>query len=353
MEPNLIILNVRRQHASSNTVYHALYGHFFLGIAKKDLAVIYGKSRSTIFEWFSKYEKNGFYRRKQREQVFKKFNTIMREWLVHLYQIEPFLFLDEAKQRFQQQFQLSISVSSICTILHDSGLSWKTIERRAIQIREDEIIRFVKEMLSVPWDIYNLVFLDEVSFDNKDMLRKKGYGVVGQKLIYRGEFCRKPRVSFLCFLGLNGMLDSFWTEGTFNRQKFFNCCRTFALNNPHVQRYPGFHSVWILDGARIHCDANIIRYFRSIGIIPIFLPAYCPFFNPIEFVFGQIKQHLRRTHQEKGSILKEVCIAMNAFKVYECKNTFENCGYLPGGVFLPEKGLEQDPHYLDFNITPE
>ncbi|XP_065078522.1 uncharacterized protein LOC135701608 [Ochlerotatus camptorhynchus] len=350
---NIIIQNIRGQHASSNTVYHALYGHYFLGISKKDLSIIYGKCRSTIYEWFFKYERDGIFRRKQRLQVFKKFSTDMRDWLVNLYQNEPFLFLDEAKQRFQQRFLLSISVSSICTILHESGLTWKTIERRAINIREDEIVRFVKEMLAVPWDLFNLVFLDEVSIDNKDMLRKKGYGVVGQKLIYRGEFCRKPRVSFLCFLGINGMLDSFWTEGTFNRHKFFRCCRNFAINNPHVQRYPGFHSIWVLDGARIHCDANIIRYFRSIGIIPIFLPPYCPFFNPIEIIFGLIKAYLRRNYRETGSILKEVCAAMSAFKVYECKQIFEYCGYLPGGVFLAEKGLDQDPKYMDFNIIPE
>ena len=100
-------------------------------------------------------------------------------------------------------------------------MTWKCIERRAIQIREDEITRFVRELLSIPWDLSNLVFLDEVSFDNREMLRKKGYGVVGKKVIFRGDFCRKPRVSFLCFLGVGGMNDSFWTDGTFNRLKFF------------------------------------------------------------------------------------------------------------------------------------
>lgn len=79
----------------------------------------------------------------------------------------------------------------------------------------------MRELLAIQWDIYNLVFLDEVSFDNQDMLRRKGYGVIGQKIIYRGEFCRKPRVSCLCFLGVNGMLDTFTTDGTFTRIKFF------------------------------------------------------------------------------------------------------------------------------------
>ncbi|XP_062560009.1 uncharacterized protein LOC134224614 [Armigeres subalbatus] len=350
---NIIIKNVRHRHAGINTVYHALYGHYFLGISKKDLATIYGKAKSTICEWFVKFQRDGLFQRKQRQQVFKKFSAAKRDWLVNLYQKEPFLFLDEAKLRFQRHFQQSISVSSICTILHESGLSWKTIERRAIQIRDDEIVRFVKEMLSIPWDTFSLVFLDEVSFDNKDMLRKKGYGVIGQKLIYRGEFVRKPRVSFLCFLGVNGMLDSFYTDGTFNRQKFFNCCRNFALNNPNVHQYPGFHSIWILDGARIHCDANIVRYFRSIGIMPIFLPPYCPFFNPIEIVFGLVKAYLKRNYCQDRSVLKEVCTSMSAFKVFDCKKIFENCGYLPGGVFLPEKGLAQDPKYMDLNIVPE
>lgn len=177
---NVISCNVRRKHAASNTVYHALYGYYFLGISRKDLSVIYGKALSTICEWIAKYEKNGYFSRKQRAQVYKKFGSGMRQWIIDLYRKDPVLFLDEAKQKFQLHFHQSISVSSMCIILHEAGFSWKTIERRAIQIRDDEIIRFCKEMLAIPWDVYNLVFLDEVAFDNRDMLRKKGYGVIGK-----------------------------------------------------------------------------------------------------------------------------------------------------------------------------
>ncbi|XP_021699258.1 uncharacterized protein LOC110676282 [Aedes aegypti] len=349
---NVIISNIQRKHASPNTVYHALYGHYFLGISRKDLALIYGKALSTICKWISKYEEHGYFTRKQRDQVYKKFGSVMRQWVIDLYRKEPVLFLEEAKHKFQLHFHQTISVSSIWVILHEAGFSWKSIERRAIQIRDDEIIRFVKELLSIQWDLYNLVFLDEVAFDNRDMLRNKGYGVVGQKIIYRGEFCRKPRVSFLCFLGLNGIVESFWTEGTFNRTKFFDCCRKFALTNPHVQQYPGFHSVWIMDGAKIHCDPNIIRYLRSIGIIPIFLPPYCPFFNPIEVVFGLMKQFLRKHHHENSPILRDVCGTVDRFKTFSTKHIFEHCGYFGGGVFLPEKGLGQDPKDMDFNIMP-
>lgn len=127
--------------------------------------------------------------------------------------------------------------------------------------------------------------------DNQGLLRTKSYEIVGKKLYYRGEFKRQPRISMLVFLGQNGILDSFKTDGTFTRVKFFECCKEFALGGL-CQKYPGRNSVWILDGAKIHCHPSIIRYLRSLGILPIFLPPYTPFFNPIEIIFGVVKKHL-------------------------------------------------------------
>lgn len=150
-------------------------------------------------------------------------------------------------------------------------MSWRTLEKRAIQIRDSEIVKFFEELNAIGWAYSNLVFLDEVAMDNQGLLRKKGYGVVGKKLLYRGEFKRQPRISMLVFLGQNGVLDSFKTDGTFTRLKFFQCCKEFAIGGS-CQKYPGRNYVWILDGAKIHCHPSIVRYLRSLGILPIFLP---------------------------------------------------------------------------------
>lgn len=195
---------------------------------------------------------------------------------------------------------MSISASYICKILHENNFSWKTLEIRAIQIKDQEIKKFFTN-----WTPSNgttrLVFLDEISVDNHGLVRPKGYGIVSKKLIFRGEFNRKPRMSWLCFLGQGGILETYETEGTFSRQKFFDCCKDFALGGIcHV--YPGQHSVWILDGAKIHCHPAIIRYLRSIGIIPIFLPPYTPFLNPIEILFGIVKNHLKKTFAKSTKI---------------------------------------------------
>lgn len=340
---NVILNNVSRQRASSNTKYHCLYGYYFLGISRAKLSVVYKKSKSTVSSWILSYEKDGLLSTKQRVQIYKKFRTEHRHWIVQQYKRNPVLFLDECSDLFYRHFQVTISAASICRILHAEGLTWKALERRAIQIREDEIFRFCSDLGSIEWDLFNLVFLDEVSIDNRDMLRNRGYGVKGEKLVFRGEFIRRPRVSFLCFLGQNGMLDSFETEGTFTRKIFFECCQKFALNNPKVFQYPGLHSVWILDGARIHCDPNIVLYLRSIGILPVFLPPYCPFYNPIEVIFGVTKKIMKRTYKEncKENLSHTAISTFTEFSNYDCTKIFRHCGYLPGGHFNPQVGLSK------------
>ena len=110
--------------------------------------------------------------RKDVEIVTRKYSGEKRQWLVDLYKARPILFLDEAKYEFDREFNTQISRSYISVILREAGLTWKVLERRAIQISEADVIRFCKDMLTFPWILQSLVFLDEVSFDNRDMLRK-------------------------------------------------------------------------------------------------------------------------------------------------------------------------------------
>ena len=60
-------------------------------------------------------------------------------------------------------------------------------------------------------------------------------------------------------------------------------------------------SVWILDGALIHIDDDaMIDYLFSVGVDALFLPSYCPFFNPIEYVFGVLKSQCKKLQPKRG-----------------------------------------------------
>jgi transposase len=185
-----IINQLTSTHASENTKYHCLYMYFFQGISVSDLAKYFLKHHSTIREWIYRYENGEGVSLKSRYAVYKNFGLEKRVWIVDLYRRSPVLYLEEAKLKFIENFNASISASTICIILKESGLTWKVLERRALQIKIDDVSRFCSDLINTPWILENLLFLYEVSLDNRGMLRRKGYGFVGQKLVYRGEFNR-------------------------------------------------------------------------------------------------------------------------------------------------------------------
>lgn len=333
-----ILNEVKNKQASENTKAHCIYDHFFLGMKVTSLSNIYCKSTSTITSWIKKFSEEGSLSRKEIKIIHKKFSSDQREWVVNQYLQTPIHLRNEVQHMFFKQYSSKISTTSISNILREAGMTWQKLERRAMQLNSNDIIRFSKEMMEINWLPHNLVFLDEVSFDNQDMLRKNGFGIQGQRLVYRGEFNRSVRYSLLCFLGVEGILETYLTEGTFTRHKFVEFCRDFALSS-NVEQSPGIHSIWVMDGAKIHVSEELVTYFRSLRIHIIYLPAYAPFYNPIEVVFGWAKTVFRKVHKENSKKILE-CIGetMNHFVNKSMEKLFRKCGY-EDGKFDPSYGL--------------
>ncbi|KAG6974519.1 hypothetical protein JG688_00003033 [Phytophthora aleatoria] len=120
--------------------------------------------------------------------------------------------------------------------------------------------------------------------------------------------------------------------------EFVQCCQDLlhAVRGP-IRQYPGPNSVWIMDGATIHRHPAIIHYLRSVGVVPIFLPAYCPFFNPIEFLFGYIKRSFQRNYSESSErdLTPFVAKTFERFRGFNMRKVFEHCGWKIQGYFDP------------------
>ncbi|OWZ11046.1 hypothetical protein PHMEG_00015987, partial [Phytophthora megakarya] len=114
-----------KQHAHPNTVFHCLYGYYNLGYSRKELARVYNKTERTISNW------------------------VRIQWLYQYYQEKPLSYLDEAQTVFTQAHRVAISKTSVWRIIHDFGLTWKVLERRAMHVKESDISRFVEELSNV------------------------------------------------------------------------------------------------------------------------------------------------------------------------------------------------------------
>ncbi|KAJ3379238.1 hypothetical protein HDU80_002534 [Chytriomyces hyalinus] len=119
-----VLAVVSGSHASPQVKAYCMYMHFYLGLS----------------EWVAAYERGEDLSWKQKANARRKFGVGRRKWLVDLYKARPVLLLEEAKKLFQARFSTSISASHISFILREAGLSWKVIERRAIQINQEDVI---------------------------------------------------------------------------------------------------------------------------------------------------------------------------------------------------------------------
>ncbi|CAK4863568.1 unnamed protein product, partial [Aphanomyces euteiches] len=79
---------VEQHHASVNTVMHALYGYYFLGVSKQELARLYKKHVNTIDNWIRRYEAEGTYQRKATKTT-NKFTEVQKLWVIDCFDKQP------------------------------------------------------------------------------------------------------------------------------------------------------------------------------------------------------------------------------------------------------------------------
>jgi transposase len=96
-----------------------------LGHSQRYIAKLYSKSPSTINGWAKRWEAEEFAGRKPTSSTYRKFGTDKRIWIKSFYEQYPLSFLDEACAAFKQDWQQSISQSTLWFILREQGLTWK------------------------------------------------------------------------------------------------------------------------------------------------------------------------------------------------------------------------------------
>jgi transposase len=325
--------------ASREVKMHAVFMAEFHGVPFRVVAFMFGKSASSVHRWVQKFREFGDVSRKvTREEILAsngKLTKVHKDWLKHfvLY-VDPLAYLQELQEQFTLEFFFSVHVSTISRALTQMGFTFKVIERRAMQIRDTEISRFMVEVNHVSPFHEQLLFLDEMSLDNRGLLRKKGWFFRNHKLVYQGTFVRSKRLSILAFLGSRGILEVFRCGGTFSRLLFLECVQDLLLSGK-VCKYPGPRSVWIMDGASIHVSKELIGYLWAMGIYVLYLPAYAPFYNPIEIVFGLVKKWCRGRDIVKGKEALRVFEALEFYGDYDFSPIFKHCGYSKAGFFNP------------------
>lgn len=114
---------------------------FCLLCIEATIAENFGKTVATIGNWINRYEKYGhLYRKKSVDIIYKKFGREKREWILDLYKKQPMIHIDEACVEFLSTFGMKVSCTSVSVILHQAGMTYKVIERRAKEIKFADVM---------------------------------------------------------------------------------------------------------------------------------------------------------------------------------------------------------------------
>lgn len=172
------------------------------------------------------------------------------------------------------------------------------------------------------------VWVDETGSDARDMLRKYGYAIRGERANVQRLFVRGNRVSSIAAISSIGLMDVHSTLSTNTGDTFFDFIRGSVIPNMHP--YPDSRSILIMDNCSIHHVDCVQDFIKDCGILLIYLPPYSPDYNPIESVFGFLKDYLKKHEDIMQAFTNSIDLVQAGFREITpqmCENWITYCGY--------------------------
>lgn len=140
-------------------------------------------------------------------------------------------------------------------------------------------------------DCYVLLYEDELTYYRRPSIAA-GYAAQGSKepRIVQGYTRNRPRRIAGC---LNALVGHFfaWQRAHFDRHTLIHYYQAIEAVYPTVQTIFLAHDNW-----SVHRHPDLLNFFAHSRIVPLWLPTYAPWTNPVEKVWLRLKQEVLHHH---------------------------------------------------------
>lgn len=316
---------------SSDFRWRVVWLYLYSNVSAPEIAKLLYISERTVYRYAERFRLTGDVR------LFAKKNgpaTTLSEheqlYLLDQILSSPGMYLHEAQQQLFRYAGTWVHESTICRTLRRLGLSRQKIEHLALQRSDTKRITFMAEVMMV-FPSNMCLWIDETGCDRRNAVRKYGYAIRGNTPQDFSLKLRGKRHSAISILSTDGIEDTYITEGSVNGEIFLDFIETQVV--PILSPFNGSNtkSVVILDNASIHHVDPVVNAILSTGALLRFLPAYSPDFNPIELVFGEMKQYLRTNNilfETSLSVNIILLMALNSITKENCQSYIYHSGYV-------------------------
>lgn len=222
----------------------------------------------------------------------RSITPLMLETLCNHLREHPYLYLDEMASFFKQNFNVSVSRSTISRALTEKGWSKKVIQQISNK-RNADLRDFYLYNLS-QFRSYHLVDVDESGCDKRAGRRQTGWSPLGLTPVQLSEFQRGQRYQSLPAYAQDGIVLSRVFQGSTDAAVFEDFIEQLLH---HCGRWPAPKSVLVMDNASFHHTERVKQMCWDAGVKLVYLPPYSPDLNPIEEFFSELKGFIKRSWQ--------------------------------------------------------
>ena len=295
----------------------------------EDVAKTLFVSERTVLRYAERFNATGQVEKTvRRNGCCSKLSESDKYLLIDLILSNPGIFLRELQAELQKA-GCHVDVSTICRAVNKIGLSRQKITHIALQRSELLRAQFIAEMSA--FDPAMILWTDETGCDRRNALRQYGYGIRGLAPQDHQLQLRGVRYSAIGILSMDGVQDVYITENTVNGDTFLDFLYTQLL--PLLMPFDGINhnSIVVLDNASIHHTDAAVNAICGVAALVRFLPPYSPDLNPIECVFGEVKQFLQANNLLLNTSLSIASILLMEFQsvtVDNCRQYIKFSGYV-------------------------
>lgn len=316
---------------SDDLRWRAVWLYLYLEIEAEDIAKLLYMSERSVYRYVRKFSSTGTVRKEFHTNGPSRILSEQHEMIVvDLVLASPGIFLKEIQHQLLVTTGCNVHLSTICRSLKRLGMTRQKIQYIALQRSDALRADFMANVMTV-YSSSLFVWIDETGCDMRNGLRKYGYAIRGCTPRIFTLKHRGIRYSAIAIMSVRGIEDVYITHGTVNSDIFLDFIRKQLL--PILHPFDGLSpcSVVVLDNASIHHSNQVVATILSTGALVKFLPPYSPDMNPIELVFGEMKQYLQSNHllfHTSLSFQTILYMAFNSITEQNCRAYTNFCGYV-------------------------
>ena len=178
---------------------------------------------------------------------------------------------------------------------------------------------FFDGLAGVP--LRDVVVLDE-SYATTQFTRLRGRAPRGTRLVERVPHGRWKSLTAVAAMTVDGVLAAATVDAATDADVF----RAFVRHALVPALRPG--QVVVMDNLSSHKVAGVRELVESAGCRLLYLPPYSPDFSPIEPMWSQVKQAVRKAKpRTPAAVADAVGLALGTVTSADCLGYFRHCGY--------------------------